>query len=259
MIAALPMYDRPETRAANGRLWAAIRNALPYPPAEAPPLPEALSHPDDLMAHWLAPDLAFSQTCGMPYRTRLHPHVALIGTPDYGLPGCPPGYYNSVLVIRAEDDRDDPALWSEMRLACNDPGSQSGWAAAQTHLAGRGTAFQRVLLTGAHRNSAEAVAEGHADIASIDAQTWRMISRWDGVAVQLREAARTGPTPGLPYICAGGRDPDPLRGAVRSAIAALSPEDRAILDLQALTLHPAELYRAVPTPPFPAADASKNG
>ena len=72
--------------------------------------PEGLQRdPDDLWSQWTSPDLVFSQTCGFPYRARLHGSVTLIGTPDFGVEDCPPGYYRSVLVARADDPRDTVA------------------------------------------------------------------------------------------------------------------------------------------------------
>ena len=89
MIASLGMYDRPETAAANDRLWAGIRDGLRS---------HGIAAPDTLTRGanaywdaWTAADLVFSQTCGFPFRARLHDHVTLIGTPDYGLPDCPDG------------------------------------------------------------------------------------------------------------------------------------------------------------------------
>ena len=99
-LASLPMYDRPETAAANDRYWQAIRTRL----GEGP---ETLTRTGELWEHWLAPDLVLSQTCGYPYRARLHGQVTLVGTPDYGLDGCPPGHYRSIFVARADDPRTD--------------------------------------------------------------------------------------------------------------------------------------------------------
>ena len=103
MIAALPMYDRPETASANDRLWALIHEAL----GEGP---KHLTREGDLWDIWTAPDLLLAQTCGLPYRARLHDRVTLVGTPDYGLPDLPAGYYQSVLIARADGPRDLDAL-----------------------------------------------------------------------------------------------------------------------------------------------------
>ena len=117
----LGMYDMPEIQAANDRYWQAIRDRLGYGPA-------SLSRDLDYWEMWQSPDLLLGQTCGMPYRTRLHDKVTLIGTPDFGLPDCPPGYYQSVIVARSEDTRDTLQDFDGARFAYNENMSQSGWA-----------------------------------------------------------------------------------------------------------------------------------
>ena len=256
------MYDRPETAAANQRLWDVIRGNLSEMWRDARergwPLPDRLSQPEDLWSHWLDPDLTLSQSCSLPVRDRLRDRVTLVGTADYGLPDCPPGHYNSVFVVRADDDRDRPADWAGMTFASNSRNSQSGWAAAANHLADQGLTFTDILLTGAHRVSALVVAEGHADLACIDAQTWRMICRWDpDTAAALREVGRTAPTPGLPFITAAGRPPGDLRLALADAIRRMPDADRDVLDLQDFVVIGVDSYHAVPTPHFPKASARK--
>lgn len=248
MIAALGMYDRAETAGANDRLWAGIRDRLRA---------AGLAAPDNLTrgegAYWPAwqsPDLVLSQTCGFPFRARLHGHVTLVGTPDYGLPDCPPGHYCSVFVARADDPRTLPDL-AQGRFAYNEALSQSGWAAPVNHVATMGLRLRPAVQSGAHRASAAAVAEGRADLAALDAVTWALMRRWDPVVGALREVARTAPTPGLPLITAPGRDPAPIAQAVAGAMDALSPEDRDTLHLRGLVHIPAARYLAVPTPPTP--------
>jgi ABC-type phosphate/phosphonate transport system substrate-binding protein len=238
------MYDRPETAAANDRLWAGIRDALGYGP-------DALTRDGDFWEIWRSPDLLVSQTCGMPYRTSLHGDVTLVGTPDYGLPGCPPGYYCSVFV--AHRDRAGRTLrdFEGKVFAYNEDLSQSGWAAPQTHMAAQGVRQGSVLQTGGHALSARAVADRHADFAALDALTWELIQEHDDFAKDLIELERTEPTPTLPFITALSRDPAPLRAAIRAAIARLSEEDRRLLRLRGLVDIPAETYLAIPTPPAP--------
>lgn len=243
MIAGLPMYDRAETRAANDRLWAAIRRELGHGP-------KRLSRGTDPWRLWLDPGLVLAQSCGLPYRTRLHSRVTLIGAPDHHLPGCAPGQYNSVFVTRRGDAAAVEA-YGERRLAYNEVGSQSGWAAPQAHAAERGFAFTRFVRTGAHRESARAVAEARADIAALDAVSWALIRRFDDFAGALQEIARTTPTPALPFIAAAGSDRARLFAAISAAIAALPAEDRSLLHLHGLVAIPADAYFSVVTPPGP--------
>ncbi len=240
MIAALPMYDRPETAAANDRFWALIRDRLRHAGLAAP---DRLTRDRDELALWQDPALLFSQTCGLPFRARLSDRVTLVGTPDYGLPGCAPGMYRSAIVARADAGAlTEPA---RRRWAVNSLLSQSGWAAALAHVG----PISAPLVTGSHAASARAVAEGHADLAAIDAQTWRMIERFDGaLAARLTVIDWTAPTPGLPFITAAGRDPAPIAPAVAGAIAGLAPGDRTILDLRALVPVPKAAYMSLPVP-----------
>lgn len=244
MIASLAMYDWPEVQPANDRLWAGIRDRLRAGGMNAP---DALTRGGDLWADWQSPDLILSHTCGFPYRTRLHGQVALVGTPDFGL-AAKPGYYYSNLLVHA----DAPGDWTDFldgRLAINGFDSQSGWAAPQNHAAAMGRQFARAVVTNAHYQSAVAVAEGRADIAAVDAVTWRLIATHrPQIAQQLRIVARTDPTPGLPLITARGNDVAAIRQAFRDAVAALSDLDRAALGLRGLADIPADAYLAVPTP-----------
>lgn len=245
MVAMLGMYDMAPLQPANDRFWAAIRARLGDGPAH-------LTRDRAFMEIWQDPRLVLAQTCGMPYRTRLHGAVQLVGTPDYGLQDCPPGYYNSVLVVRAEDPRADLAAYDGACLAYNDALSQSGWAAVITHLSGLGLAPGSTLATGAHALSARAVAEGRADLAGIDALTWALLCRHTPeVTSRLRALARTVPTPALPYVTGPGRDAAVVAAAMAGAMDDLGAEDRAALHLRGLVSVPAQDYLAVPTPPAP--------
>ncbi|WP_294607620.1 phosphate/phosphite/phosphonate ABC transporter substrate-binding protein [uncultured Roseovarius sp.] len=244
MIASLPMYDRPETAEANDRLWQGVRAELGYGP-------DHLIRGAAPWDHWQSPDLLLSQTCGYPYRARLHGSVTLVGTPVLELPDCPPGHYYSVFVVRRDDPRTTPDGFADARLAYNEALSQSGWAAPQTYAMTHGFSFSNPVQTGAHRASARAVAENRADIAALDALSWQMMQRHDPFAAELRELARTKATPALPYITAPGRDPAPIFAALGAAIAGLSLTDRATLGLRGLTTIAAEAYLAQPNPAPP--------
>lgn len=249
MIASLGMYDFGPAQAANDRLWALIRTGLRGRGIEAP---EALTRGERAYWDaWTAPDLILSQTCGYPFRARLHDRVTYVGTPDYGVEGCAPGYYRSVFVARAKDPRQDLADFNGARFAYNDALSQSGWAAPQTHVARLGLSLPPRLQTGGHRLSAAAVAEGRADIAALDAVTFALLQAHDPVVGQLKVVAMTDPTPGLPCITAADRDPQPIFDAVSEAIAALDPADRGHLRLNGFVRLRVEDYLSVPNPPPP--------
>ncbi len=249
MIASLGMYDFGAAMAANDRLWALIRTGLRGRGLDAP---KALSRGEPAYWQaWTSPDLILSQTCGYPFRARLHGKVTYVGTPDYGVEGCAPGFYRSVFVARADDQRRTLAEFDGAQFAYNEALSQSGWAAPQTFAAKLGSKLRPTLQTGAHRLSARAVAEGRADIAALDAVTHALMQGQDPEAEALRVVALTDPTPGLPYITALGRDPEPIFDAVSEAITALDPEDRATLRLKGFLRVPVADYLAVPNPPSP--------
>lgn len=259
MIASFPMYDRPETRALWDALWHAMRDgarghaaAPELAPDLAPDLPRDLTWDADACAHWLRDDLVLSQTCSLPYRTRLHGKVTLLGAFDFGLPGCAPGYYNSVLVMRRSDPRHALENWPDLTLAYNAPDSQSGWAAPYFHLRARGLSFKAGLETGAHHASAVAVGDTRADIAALDAQTFALLGQFEpDLMANLTEVARTTPTPGLPLITrrgwdvsARGPDLDTLRDARLRPI-------RDALGLKSFVAISPETYLDLPVPPEP--------
>lgn len=253
MIASFPMYDRVETRAATDSLWAGIRTVLR---AEGYDAPEELTRDIDMWSIWQSPDLLLAQTCGLPYRARLAPDVTLVGTPDYGLEDCPPGHYRSVIV--ATDDF-TPEAGAAVRLAYNEGLSQSGWAAALDWLGDRNCRVSGLLRTGAHVASAAAVADGRADIAALDAVTWRLMQRYQPEFRNLSVVGWSSPTPGLPLITAKQRDPEPIARAFRQALAALPAPYRAELGINDLVLISSEAYTSLPIPPKPEAVAPSMG
>lgn len=243
MIASLGMYDRAETVAANDALWDRIRQNLGYGPA-------TLDRTTAFWDIWKSPDLVLAQTCGLPYRTQLHGHVQLVGTPDYGLPDAAPGYYYSVLLARVGDDG-EVAAYCDRTLAYNGATSQSGWAAPQAHARALGFCFERLLCSGGHLASAVAVATGEADIAALDAQSWRLICAYEDIAAKLKVIAKTAHTPGLPLITALGRDAGGILAATRAAIDEIGAVHRETLHLKGIVSIPSDAYLAVPTPAAP--------
>ena len=245
-VAAFPMYNRPELRGAFDALWAATRDRLMAAGVAAPAsLTEVTG---DLMAFWQRPDLLLSQTCGMPFRHVLKDKVTLVGTPDFGLPDCPPGYYRSALIVRTEDPRQTLAEFAGATFACNETMSQSGYAAPLVAAQAAGTRFGPLRLSGAHALSARMVARGDADIAGIDAVSWRHMCRFDRWTDGLRVLGWTRPTPGLPLITAFAPLAPILFDSVQAAVAGLDPALRDALTLRQIVRIPAAAYLEVPDP-----------
>ena len=243
-LATLPMYDWPEVRVHTDRLWAAMREAIRDAGLRAP---ELLDRTIPLEKAWIDPGLVLGQTCGMPYRRRLHDRVTLIGAPDYGVEGCPPGFYRSFLVVRRDDAREELSAYANADFAFNAPDSESGYAALMRTvepLAREAPFFGRAHRTGSHAGSICAVAYGEAEIAAIDAVTWRFAVRFEPSARRLRVLSATKPTPGLPYICARGLDAGTMAVAVEAGLAALAPEERKHLGIRGFVqLSPADYLK----------------
>ncbi len=240
------MYDRPQTRAAHDLLWQHIRQTL-----DLPTCPEALSRSDAVWDHWLSPDLLLSQSCGMPYRERLHSQVSLVGVWDHAI-DCAPGQYYSVMVARLEDPRDALSDFALAPLAYNDPMSQSGWAAPQNLALSQGWHFSKTVQSGSHRSSARMVADGMADLAAIDVISWTMMQRWDSFPSRLKIIARTPPTPALPLITARPSHVAPLQRAITAALDSLPDDVCNLLCIRSLKKVTPQDYMAVPSPKCPS-------
>lgn len=219
-IAALPMYRVPDLEGAAESLWSALRASLR---AHGLPAPETLTTDRPRMDVWRDDELLIGHTCGLPYAVALADRVSLVATPVYEVEGCAPGCYRSALVVRADDPRDTLPAFRTARAAYNERLSQSGYAAllgAVAPNAKDGRFFSALVKTGSHAASLAAVADGTADIAAIDAVTWRLAGP---ARASLRVLALTEPTPALPLIAAPRFNAETVRGATLDALAALDP------------------------------------
>lgn len=130
-IAALPMYDWPESRAETDANWARLRDAFRIAGVDAPerlvrcnadmlPVPGgirsldgAILTPDparlppdelDFRAVWLHPQLLFAQTCWGPMEQGLARYVQLVGQPSYdGFEGGHGEFYSSAILMRRSE------------------------------------------------------------------------------------------------------------------------------------------------------------
>ena len=130
-IAALPMYDWPETRDATDAEWARFRaffqragieapQAIVRRNAEMPPVPGGIRDgqgkviapnpatlpPDefDFETLWRHPNLLLCQTCWGPMEFGLAEHVQVVGQPSYnGFEGGQGQLYSSAILMRGSE------------------------------------------------------------------------------------------------------------------------------------------------------------
>ena len=227
-VAALPMYDWPDVRAATDALWRTIAERLGAGGIAAP---ERLSRQEPAEALWRDPELVLAQTCGLPYVTRLRGTVRLVATPCYDVEGCAAGDYSSVFLARAGDPATAVAEFAGRRAAVNATDSQSGYAALGAMIAAHGplaTFFAARVETGGHRASMEAVRDGHADCCAVDAVCWALARRYrPELARALKPIAWSEPMPGLPLITAAARSDEEVAALRRALSEALADQASA--------------------------------
>lgn len=206
MLATMPMYDWPEVWAENDNQWAKMRDALR---AEGLDAPEKLNREIGYTDSWTRPDLVLGQACGLPFVKELLGKVSLIGAVKMDLEGCAPGQYNSHIIVHQNSDltMDDLA---GRKYAYNTACSQSGLAC----LVKMGLTGGDALESGGHRASIKMIAEGHADFAAIDAQSWKLARDFEPSAGGVRIIGQTKPTPAPVWIAAKGADVETYRSAL---------------------------------------------
>ena len=227
MQAALPMYFPPQP--ALQAFWAALRSLLCADPrTQGADIPLLLSQPVDCHAQWLVPDLLLSQACGYPLVTQLAGRVQLVGAFAYEAPGVQGIDCRSQLVCRADDTRTTLADFAGSTLVFNDTISQSGYNALRALLAGSGFGpqpfFGAARMSGAQYRSIEAVRQGQADMAAVDAVSWALWQTSNPtLATELRVFGQTEDYPGLPLITSLHTAPA-LLDALRSSLQRITTE-----------------------------------
>lgn len=111
-----------------------------------------------------------------------------------------------------------------------------------------GLQFGAMLMSGTHVISARMVACGDADIAGIDAVSWRHMQFFDDWAEDLRVLDWTESTPGLPFITAFAPLAPTIRYCLTEATRRLAPDIRELLTLQDIVYIDEASYMAVSDP-----------
>jgi len=203
-IAALPMYDFPELAPTHDALWSALAHLLAD--AGVADCPSTLRRDLDPRAVWGHPDLLLGQGCDYPLAKSFAGSVRVLATPRYGAPGCEGARCRSAIVVRSEDAAASLEDLRGYRCVINERDSNSGMNVLRAALApiARGAPFfSAVTVSGAHRRSAESVAEGRADVAALDCVSFAHFQRlYPDTTARLRVLTWTPSSPSLPLITA---------------------------------------------------------
>ncbi len=245
---SLPMYDWPEIENHTNTFHSLLKDSFNQRGFDTPNKLERARQGLDI---WQDQKLLMSQTCGLPFVRFLKGEVCLIGTPAYDI-NCGAGSYFSVIVVHQNSDVNTLEDLKGLKFAFNDSNSQSGYAALLYTLSDIENAeehFISHMKSGGHRQSIQAVAEGNADFAAIDAITWKLAMRHEKSAARLRVIATTAPTPGLPYITCrrSSAETDKLHMAVIDAMMALDEPTRDALLLTGLSKTRPKDYHVIET------------
>jgi ABC-type phosphate/phosphonate transport system substrate-binding protein len=196
--------------------------------------------PDELDFHrlWLHPALLFAQTCWGPMELGLSRHVQVVGQPSYdAYEGGQGELYSSAIVMLADGvqsvaspDDGSPLIPFDRirgkRFTFNNLDSMSGLIGLTRDLEAMGESldlFASRSESGGHRSSIVAIAEGKADVAAIDCESWVLAQRFEPAARKVAVVGWTERRKGLPYISAA-TTPEKTVTALREAHAGLAEQ-----------------------------------
>lgn len=148
--------------------------------------------------------------------------AAIIGAPVF--PGRVTPVYDSVIVAAQRWGGTGLADLEGATLAINQPDSWSGHHALRAHLERRGlreSMFGRVVVTGSHEASIDALIRGDADCAAIDETVWADRVVRDPLTAGLRPLDRTDPSPAPPFSLVNGIDRG-LGAALQEALVSVT-------------------------------------
>jgi ABC-type phosphate/phosphonate transport system substrate-binding protein len=250
-LASLPWYDLPEVRDATDTFWTCLANSLRKRGFDQ--VPEKLDRELPFDQQWTSDGLLFSQACGYDVLLAYRSSLRLVGTPVYTVAGCGRAYYSSVIVVRQDTKIEHIGELRGSRCVINSPTSHSGMnvlRALFTPEHQQGRFFSAVLHSGSHEASLSMVADGFADVASIDRVTYALIERYRPVALRnTRVLCCSMRTPAPPYVT-GSQMTDTQVEQIRQALTETLAMPSMKVAKEALLLDgvvnlPLEAYRPI--------------
>ncbi len=250
-LASLPMYNLPEMRVANTRLWEALRGLLIEHGLSDPP--QTLVFDRGPVPERIEPELLFSQTCGFPLETVFRGQAIRLGTPVYDAPGCDGPTHCAFFVVPEGSPAQTLADVKGGVFLLNSPVSNSGMnlpRRALAEIAGGQAFFGGVVETGGHPASLARMLAGEGDVASIDCVTYAFWRRYrPEAAMRVRIIGQTPRSPAIPFVTSVATPP-PIVEILRDALRRVATEPRyaavrAGLMISGIEDLPDEAYRAL--------------
>ena len=240
-IAELLMYVAPQPiRQANERWLTKILERLGHTRRDTAGL--------SLQDVWLAPDLLLTQTCGYPLMTALTGKVRVVGRPRYELPDASGGKHCSLLLARTDDPHRTLPEFLDSRGVINGEDSNSGMNLLRQRLARLhrdGRFFDRVGISGSHRESLRWLREGLADLAAVDSVTFAYLAQHAEAEIEgLRVVERSVSSPTLPFITVASASDEQVE-ALRRVMNETLPEVAHVLGLEEVLPASEEDYQVI--------------
>lgn len=212
------MYDLSEVHASTMQIVESLAASLCAQGLDAhTDIPVASGHAD-LLRYWSSDGMLLSQSCGLPFIEDLHDVVDVVGTPLWTDVSDDRGRYRTVIVVRESRALTGIDEARGLRPVINHSRSLSGWCSLGVALAnGEGGLLEAqpsahpYVESGGHAASLQMLQNDEADIASIDAATFRLLSRHRPTLTSKLRVIGHGPlVPATPLIIAKscGATPD---------------------------------------------------
>ncbi len=198
------MYDFAEVHTSTMQIVEALATSLSAIGLDAhAEVPNALVH-EELMNVWRSPDMVLSQACGLPFVEELHHFVNVIGTPVWTDVSDDRGGYQTVIVVRESLQVSNIAEVGGLRPVVSNSQSLSGWCSLGIALSDTAidpSFVQPFAHSGGHARSLQMLQDGKADIASIDAATFRLLKRHRPALTNDLQIIARGPlVPATPFV-----------------------------------------------------------
>lgn len=239
----LGMYPFASVAWAWDAIWTAVHERAPW-------TPEILTRSGDLHARWHDSECIVTHICGGPFATLHRDNMHLIGAFELDIPEADGGHYRSVLLTRHDCGLDELSF-ADTHAVANSDDSVSGWFSLLAATVGPGGEWPgRVTYTTSHLDSMEALANGEADIASIDSWSLALIAVEQPELVARLHRVGYGPRVPTPPITArrslAPEQIDQLRSAFANAVGdPATGSARAALRIRGLADNELDDYLAI--------------